>query len=53
MDRYVVGVCVNIEVDADNEEEARTLALKEVEPHMAYGWDYEIDWVYQLIIEGD
>ncbi len=51
MAKYIVNVimstCIEIEVEAHNEEEAQTLAIEEAEPFMANDWDYEIDCVYR------
>ena len=47
MAKYFVGVvmatCVEIEVEADNEEEAKELAIEKVDPFDVYDWDYDID----------
>ena len=45
MAKYVVDVfmstCVAIEVEARDEEEARTIALEEANPFTVYEWDYD------------
>ena len=47
MAKYLVDVimrtCVEVEVEAENEEEARSLAFEEADPFMADGWDCEIN----------
>ena len=47
MAKYLVNVtmssCVEVEVEAQNEEEARNLALEEADPFMVDDWDYDID----------
>ena len=47
MAKYLVNVImssyVEVEVDAQNEEEARTLAFEEADPFMVDDWDYDID----------
>jgi hypothetical protein len=49
MPKYFVNVmmstCVEIEVEAYDEDEARVLALEEADPHMTDDWDYDIDGV--------
>lgn len=51
MAKYVVEVvmstCVAIEVEANDEAEAQTIALEEADPHTVDDWDYEIDCVYR------
>ena len=47
MAKYLVNVtmssCVEVEVEAQNEEEARSLAFEEADPFMIDDWDYDID----------
>lgn len=47
MPKYVVEVvmstCVEVEVEAQNEEEARELAIEKADPFDVYDWDYDID----------
>ena len=47
MAKYLVNVimstCVEVEVDAQNEEEARSLAFEEADPFTVDDWDYDID----------
>lgn len=43
----VMSTCVEIEVEAGNDAEARALALEEAEPIMADEWDYDIDCVFR------
>ena len=47
MAKYIVNVvmsaCVEIEVEADSEEEAKELAIEKADPFDVYGWDYDID----------
>lgn len=47
MAKYLVNVtmssCVEVEVEAQNEEEARSLAFEEADPFMVDEWDYDID----------
>ena len=49
MPKYIVEVvmstCVAIEVEARNENEARTLAIEEADPFTVYEWDYDVDCV--------
>lgn len=51
MPKYIVNVimsaCVEIEVEAQNESEARTLAFEEAEPYMVDVWDYDVDGVFR------
>jgi hypothetical protein len=51
MAKYIVNVimssCVEIAIEANNEEEAQILALEEAEISMADDWDYEVDCVYR------
>ena len=47
MAKYLVNVtmssCVEVEDEAQNEEEARSLAFEEADPFMVDDWDYDID----------
>ena len=47
MAKYLVNVtmssCVEVEADAQNEEEARSMAFEEADPFMVDDWDYDID----------
>lgn len=47
MAKYLVNVimstCVEVEVEAQNEEEARSLAFEEADPFTVDDWDYDID----------
>ena len=47
MAKYLVNVimsaCVEIEVEAHDFEEARSLAFEEADPFMVDDWDYDID----------
>ena len=47
MAKYLVNVimssCVEVEVEAQNEEEARSLAFEEADPFIVDDWDYDID----------
>ena len=47
MAKYLVNVtmssCVEVEVEAHNEEEAPNLAVEEADPFMVEEWDYDID----------
>lgn len=47
MAKYLVNVlmsaCVEVEVEAENEEGARSLAFEEADPFMVDNWDYDID----------
>ena len=49
MAKYFVGVvmatCVEIEVEADSEGEARELAIEKADPFDVHDWDYDIDSV--------
>ena len=51
MAKYIVNVimstCVEIEVEAHDEDEAQTIAIEEADPSMVNDWDYEIDSVYR------
>ena len=51
MAKYIVNVimstCVEIEVEAHDEDEAQTIAIEEVDPTMGDCWDYDIDCVYR------
>lgn len=51
MAKYIVNVimstCVEIEVEAHDESEARALAIEEADPFMADGWDYDVDDVFR------
>ena len=51
MAKYLVNVtmssCVEVEVEAQNEEEARSLAFEEADPFMVDDWDYDINCVYR------
>lgn len=51
MAKYFVNVimstCVQIEVEAHDEDEARVLALEEADPHMVDEWDYDVDDVFK------
>lgn len=51
MAKYIVNVvmstCVEIEVEAHDENEAQTIAIEEADPHMVNDWDYDIDCVYR------
>ena len=51
MAKYLVGVvmatCVEIEVEADSEEEAKELAYEKADPFDAVEWDYDINSVYR------
>ena len=42
----IVSTCVAIEIEANDEAEARAIALEEADPHMIDDWDYDIDCVY-------
>lgn len=50
MTKYLVEVvmsaCVAIEVEAHDEEEARSLALEEADPFTVDDWDYDVNCVY-------
>lgn len=49
MTKYLVNVvmstCVEIEVEAHDEREARNFAIEDADPYMAIDWDYDIDSV--------
>lgn len=49
MAKYIVSVvmstCVDIEVEASDEKEAKELAIEEANPFDADDWDYDIDCV--------
>lgn len=51
MAKYIVNVVmstyVEIEVEANNNAEARALALEEANPLMADEWDYDIDDIFR------
>ena len=51
MAKYIVEVIVStgveVEVEAYNEEEAQTIALKKVNPSMIDDWDCEVEGVYR------
>lgn len=51
MAKYIVNVimntCIEIEVEAHDEDEAQAIALEEVDPYMADEWSYDIDSVYR------
>lgn len=53
MAKYIVNVimsaCVEVEVEAHNEEEARALAIEEADPYMAMDddWDYKVDCAFR------
>ena len=51
MAKYVVNVimstCVEIEVEAHDEDEAQSIALAEANPFMADDWSYDIDCVFR------
>ena len=50
MAKYVVNViistCVEIEVEAQNKDEARIIALEKADPFEADDWSYDIDYVF-------
>ena len=37
----IVSTCVAIEIEANDEAEARAIALEEADPHMIDDWDYD------------
>ena len=43
----VMSACVSVKVEANDEAEAQSLALKKINPCMAMedDWDYEIDYI--------
>ena len=49
MAKYIVSVamstCVDIEVEASNEKEAKELAIEEANPFDVEDWDYDIDCI--------
>ena len=51
MAKYIVNVvmstCVEIEVEANDADEAQTIAIEEADPYMADDWDYGIDCVFR------
>ena len=51
MAKYIVNVimstCVEIEVEAHDEDEAQAIALEEADPYMADEWSSDIDSVYR------
>ena len=51
MAKYIVNVimntCVEIEVEANDADEAQTIALEEADPYMADEWSYDIDCVFR------
>mgnify|MGYP006355844211 FL=1 len=51
MAKYIVNVvmstCVEIEVDAYDEAEARALAIEEADPYMVDDWDYDVDDIFR------
>lgn len=51
MAKYIVNVimstCVEIEVEAHDEDEAQAIAIEEADPYMSDCWDYDIDCVYR------
>ena len=51
MAKYIVEVvmatCVVVEVEAQNEEEARELAYEKADPFDADDWDYDINCIYR------
>ena len=51
MAKYIVNVimstCVEIEVEANDADEAQTVALEEADPYMADDWSYDIDCVFR------
>ena len=51
MAKYIVEVvmatCMEVEVKANNEEEAQELAYEKADPFDAVEWDYDINSVYK------
>ena len=51
MPKYIVEVvmatCMEVEVEAHNEEEAQELAYEKADPFDAVEWDYDINSVYR------
>ena len=51
MAKYIVNVimntCVEIEVEANDADEAQAIALEEADPYMADEWSYDIDCVFR------
>jgi hypothetical protein len=51
MAKYIVSVimstCIEIEVEAHDEDEAQAIALEEADPYMADEWSSDIDCVYR------
>ena len=51
MAKYIVEVvmatCMEVEVEANNEEEAQELAYEKADPFDAVEWDYDINSVYK------
>ena len=45
----IISACVEIEIEARNEEEAEKLALEKANPSLPSDdyWDYEVDCVYR------
>lgn len=56
MAKYLVGVeistYVEIEVDAEDEQEAMEIARHEADPSMSDDWSYDVDYVECIDDEG-